>query len=38
MRRTKKTSITINMDNVIFFGVLAVAVVAVAFAVRFLLF
>ena len=38
MNNTKKTSITINVDNLILLGVLVVAIAAIAFAIRFLLF
>ena len=34
----KKTSLTINIDNVIFFGILGVVVVVIALVVKFLLF
>jgi len=38
MRNRKKTSVTINLDNVIFFGILSAAIVVIALVVKFLLF
>ena len=38
MKNRKKTSITINLDNVIFFGIISAAVGVIALVVKFLLF